>query len=145
MTTFSETMASYPRWKRVTLYVCWGLLAAMISLLTIGLAFAPDKPATDAPAHQAKPAPELTSEQRVLAQFSGWDGSHTASVKAIKEAINDPDSFKHAETRYWLREDNTVKVLTVFRARNGFGGMVVARVVTVVDIDGNVLSIEFLK
>lgn len=109
-----------------------GLLAVVILLIWLS----PEPP--------AKPAPELTPEQRVLAQFSKWDGSHTASVKAIKDAINDPDSFKHGETRYWERPDG-FKVMTTFHARNGFGGMVKTRAVTVVDLSGHVLSLEFLQ
>ena len=83
---------------------------------------------------------EEKREERIELQFSSWDGSHRNLTKIIKIAMNDPDSYKHDKTVYWDQGDHLV-VLTNYRGRNGFGGMVRGYVKAKVDMDGNVLEI----
>jgi hypothetical protein len=55
---------------------------------------------------QIETKPVLTvKEQRtqvIEKAFDRWDGSHIALTKIIKSAMNDPSSYKHIETRYFL-------------------------------------------
>ena len=135
MNQATATWSSHPAWKRWAVYITFGVLFLVVAAIVA----APGEP-QQAPEKAAPTA----KEDPVQSQFSKWDGSHVASVAAIKAAINDPDSFKHGETRYWERPDG-FKVMTTFYARNGFGGMVKTRAVTVVDLSGHVLSLEFLQ
>jgi hypothetical protein len=62
--------------------------------------------------------------------LSGWDGSHTKFVQALNAQLNDPDSFEHEETRTWtVGADGRNKVTMLFRAKNGFGGVIRGRAV----------------
>ena len=56
-------------------------------------------------------------------QFSTWDGSHINLTRVIKDAMNDPDSYKHDETVYVDNGDHLI-VTTTFRGANAFGGVV---------------------
>lgn len=55
--------------------------------------------------------------------FSGWDGSHMKLELIVKKSMNDPKSYEHDETKFFDMKDHLV-VITSFRGRNGFGGMV---------------------
>lgn len=39
-------------------------------------------------------------ERQIKEQFSAWNGAHRNLERVIKESMNDPDSYKHDETRY---------------------------------------------
>lgn len=138
MNQATPTWNSHPAWKRWAVYITFGFLFLVVAMI---VANTPGKP-QPAPAQSQAPRME---ENPLLRQFSKWDGSHVTSVAAIKAAINDPDSFKHGETVYFQRKDGTIKVLTTFYARNGFGGMVKALAETIVDAQGNVLKLQFLQ
>ncbi len=92
------------------------------------------------------PAPiqkkELTREDKINAQFSGWDGSHTKLERHIKSLANDPDSYKHVKTQFSDQGDYLI-VLTVYRAKNGFGAVVLGSIKAKVDLNGNI--IEFMN
>jgi hypothetical protein len=127
----AKTWKDVPRWKRVSVYVTGGLLAAVVALI----AAAPE------PAAKPVPEPELTREQLVKSQFSAWDGSHAATERAIKATLNDPDSYKHYDTRFWVRHDGSIKVVTQIGARNKFGGMVRGTFESIVSPAGAVVSL----
>ena len=56
--------------------------------------------------------------------LSGWDGSHRAVKRGVKNALRDPGSFEHVETRITAADSSGVHTLFMtYRARNGFGGM----------------------
>ena len=62
--------------------------------------------------------------------LSGWDGSHVKMVKAVKDRLNDPDSFEHDETRTWTVDaKGRNAVVMSFRAKNAFGGVIRSRAV----------------
>lgn len=92
-------------------------------------------------AAKKKKEQEAKREERIERQFSGWDGSHRNLERLVKDSMNDPDSYEHVKTVYWDRGD-TLKVVTTFRGKNAFGGMVVNSVGAIVDLDGNILSVE---
>lgn len=79
-------------------------------------------------------------KERIESQFSAWNGAHRNLERLIKESMNDPDSFKHAETVYWDKGDHLI-VKTTFRGRNAFGGMVINSVTAKVNLDGQILEI----
>jgi len=79
-------------------------------------------------------------EEHIKKGFSAWDGSHRALTSIIKDAMNDPRSFEHAETVYWDMTDHLV-VRTTFRGKNAFGGIVKQWVKAKTDLEGNVLEV----
>ncbi len=86
------------------------------------------------------PAAPPSREEIIQRQFSAWDGSHRNLERLIKAAMNDPDSYEHDETRY-IDNGDTLTVLTSYRGKNAFGGVVRASVTAVVDLEGNVIEI----
>jgi hypothetical protein len=93
------------------------------------------------PSHDTPSRPETRAE-RIERQFSSWDGSHRALVRAVKDTMNDPSSFEHVETRY--RDDGeTIFLRMTFRGKNAFGGMVMNTITAVADTDtGTILSTQ---
>jgi hypothetical protein len=79
-------------------------------------------------------------QQKLESQFSSWNGSHLSLTRYIKERMNDPDSFEHDETRYIDKGDHLI-IITSFRGKNAFGGVVRSTTMAKVDLDGNVLEI----
>lgn len=79
-------------------------------------------------------------KKQIETQFSSWDGSHRGLEKVVKDAMNDPDSYEHVETRY-IDNGNYLIVITSFRGKNAFGGVVKNTVRAKVDMNGNVLQI----
>lgn len=81
-------------------------------------------------AEKVKKAEELASEQQQgLHCLDGWDGQNRAIVAATKTRLRDPESFEHIETRIAPRADTgTHGLIMHYRARNGFGGMMVGMV-----------------
>jgi len=84
--------------------------------------------------------PEEIKKEQLERQFNAWDGSHRGLTKYIKDAMNDPSSYEHVKTVYWDRKDHLV-VMTTFRGKNAFGGLVKNSVKAKVDLAGNVLEI----
>jgi hypothetical protein len=89
---------------------------------------------------KSKPAAPLTRTEQLAKHFNPWDGSHIGLTETIKAAMNDPDSYKHVETRYIDKGDYLI-VTTTYRGKNSFGGVVTNRVQAKVDLNGNVLQI----
>lgn len=85
-----------------------------------------------------KQAPQ-TREQKIRAQFSGWDGSHINLTKVIKASMNDPSSYEHVETRFLDRKEY-VLVITKFRGNNVYGGKVVNVMYAQVTSNGDVME-----
>ena len=89
------------------------------------------------PNYSSKPK---TRNEKIEEYFSAWDGSHRGLTKLIKKSMNDPDSYDHAETKYWDNGDYLI-VKTTFRGKNAFGGVVINWVKAKVDLDGNVIGV----
>lgn len=79
-------------------------------------------------------------KKRIESGFSSWDGSHIKLTRVIKDSMNDPKSYKHAETGWWDMGDHLV-VKTSFRGKNAFGGTVLNWVKAKCDLDGNVIEV----
>lgn len=84
--------------------------------------------------------PKTERQIEVEKQFSAWDGSHNGLTKVIKDAMNDPNSYEHVETVFWDQKEYLI-VMTTYRGKNAFGGVVKNFVKAKVDFNGNVLEI----
>lgn len=84
---------------------------------------------------------KLASRQRAIEQqFSKWDGSHVALERIIKKSMNDPDSYKHVETKYGDKGDY-ILVETTFRGKNAFGGVVTNTMRAKFTLSGDLIEI----
>lgn len=93
---------------------------------------------------EAKKAQEEERQEKIKSQFSAWDGSHKKLEQYIKLIMNDPDSYKHAETVYYDMGE-FLTVVTTFRGKNAFGGIVKQTIRGKVSIDGELLSADVLE
>lgn len=78
-------------------------------------------------------------QKKLEAQFSGYDGSHYKFERMIKQAMNDPDSYDHVETKY-IDKGSYIRVFCTFRGKNAFGGTVKNTKVADFTIDGSFLK-----
>jgi hypothetical protein len=61
----------------------------------------------------------------------------------LKENLNDPDSYKHVNTEIAYQDENSYcLVKTTYRAKNGFGAMVLNTRIFKVDFDGTVTPLN---
>lgn len=62
--------------------------------------------------------------------LSGWDGSEPDVVEAVKRTLRDPGSFEHVKTTITpVNAKGFHYLIMIYRARNGFGGMNIGRVI----------------
>jgi hypothetical protein len=85
-------------------------------------------------------------QKNIDKQFSAWDGSHRELVNFVKEYMNDPDSFDHAET-YYVDHKTYLTVTMEFRGTNAFGGKILSYVEARIDLnnDGTAKKITILN
>lgn len=88
----------------------------------------------------------LTESEKIDKQFDGWDGSHIKLKKIIKKSMGNSKSFEHIETTYWEidgfeGDDDYIIVLTNFRGKNMYGGVVQGYLKAKFSIDGELLEI----
>jgi len=92
-------------------------------------------------AEKKKQEAEASARKEMIEkQFSSWDGAHIKLSRLIKDSMNDPDSYEHAETKYWDMKDHLI-VITKFRGKNAFGGVVKNTVKAKVSLDGENIEI----
>ncbi|POD69611.1 hypothetical protein BKM17_25385 [Pseudomonas syringae group genomosp. 3] len=89
-------------------------------------------------ADQQAAAARASRTKQIENQFSQWDGSHRTFERLIKQAMNDPDSYEHVDTRY-VDKGKFIRVYSTFRGKNAFGGTVKNTRIADFDIDGNFL------
>lgn len=98
-------------------------------------------PPTAAEIEAQKVVKEKEDRKELLQKsFSAWDGSHIKLEEYIKNSMNDPKSYEHVETLYWDRGEHLI-VLSKFRGKNAFGGVVLNQVRAKVGINGEVIKI----
>ena len=73
-------------------------------------------------------------------QFSAWDWSHKELTKIIKASMNDPKSYEHIKTTY-NDEGDSILVVTSFRWKNWFWGIVTNSMSAKFSIDGSLIEI----
>lgn len=138
-----EELARRKKINRVLIPVVLALLLLLGILMNSG----PDDDNTAANDNKTdavqvtEPANKWEAWQRY--HVSGWDGSCKPVVAALKKALNDPGSYDHAETQYYLNADTSIiTVLTSFRAKNAFGGLILTSYKATLDINGDLLTLE---
>lgn len=72
---------------------------------------------------------------------SSWDGSVRQVEKYLKSTLRDPDSYEGIEWSEVQETSSGYMVRHKYRAKNGFGGYVVANQVFTLDSDGNVTGV----
>jgi len=80
-------------------------------------------------------------QKRIDDQFAYKTGPHINLRRYIQNGMNDPNSFKHVSTVYEDKGTHLI-VLTKFRGKNAFGGVVTHLVQAKVNLDGDVLEIQ---
>lgn len=66
---------------------------------------------TSSPQHTTPP-PLTVDSARITAQFSVKDGSHRKLVQSVKATMLDPESFRHTQTIYTLRNNQLSLTMT---------------------------------
>lgn len=80
-------------------------------------------------AYAAQPTEAERAERKAkgLHCLSGWNRQHDELVANVKANLRDPESFETISTRVSSRSVGGEHLIQMqYRARNGFGGMVVA-------------------
>lgn len=143
----------YKKRKQGRLYgrIALGLFASFIGMVGCSLkssgVFVPD-PAymaakKAAKVKAAKAAKIEEAADKITSNFSPLNGRHYETCRQIKLRLHDPDSFKHARTRYGVQDGNVLKVYTTYYAKNAYGAKVITtHVSTVHMLTGNVLTLE---
>ncbi|AQW91280.1 zinc ribbon domain-containing protein [Elizabethkingia anophelis] len=73
--------------------------------------------------------------------ISAWDRSNPKLCRAVKKAMNDPDSFEHVSTTFEYNKNNVIGTMT-YRGKNAFGAKILASAKGTFDYDGNLLEIS---
>lgn len=63
-------------------------------------------------------------QKKIKRAFSSKDGSHLKIVDMVKSVLDDPDSFRHYETKYWNFGKGVVYIAMEYGAKNKFGAMI---------------------
>lgn len=63
-------------------------------------------------------------QKKIKRAFSTKDGSHKKLIDNTKSYLNDPDSFRHYETKYQDRGKGVVYIAMEYGAKNKFGAMI---------------------
>ncbi len=122
---------------------CGGGFLIIIFLLWFASLFSPDKSSTTKTTPDLPPKPKTAQElrqEKIGECFSGWDGSHRELTNRIKKSMNDPDSYEHDETQY-IDKGNYLIVITSFRGKNAFGGVIRNSITAKTDMNCNVIEI----
>lgn len=75
---------------------------------------------------------------------SSYDGSCRPVEYAIKESMNDPDSYKHKSTYVAILVDGRFEITTIFHGKNAFGGTIMNKAKAIVSKNGDVLSLKMI-
>lgn len=81
-----------------------------------------------------------TRQEIIEKQFSPWTGSHMQLEKLIINAMNDPNSYEHRETKYLDNGDHIV-IFAKYSGKNMFGGTVTNTIKASAKINGNIIKI----
>ncbi len=89
--------------------------------------------------------PSYTSESKSSSSrescFSSRDWRHENVSKAIKNSMNDPDSYEHVETKYSHNWANNIIVTTKVRWKNTFWAKILKEYVFQTDENCNIVSV----
>jgi hypothetical protein len=143
-----QKKTQWKRWHKVTLAICAVFFFLLIGIINKGGKIeAENKQALIASMTKeqkdsvAKEESAATRKKQIEKNFSSWDGSHRKLVDLVKKSLNDPGSFDHVETKFWDMGDDNIVVLMTYRAKNGFGALVLGSVKAKTNIAGDVVKI----
>lgn len=85
-----------------------------------------------------------TPTHTVEVKNSGWDGSVKQVKDYLKYTLRDPDSYESIEWSVVKEKSDGYYVRHKYRAKNGFGGYVVANQLFHLDFSGNVVDVKDL-
>lgn len=106
----------------------------LLAVLGVPIAYAvltPDKP--DPPPTAQEIALAAENKRKGLHCLDEFTGTHMSLEEAVRARLRDPKSYEHVETRIAPVQNGEHGLAMTYRARNGFGGVNVARVAAVVD------------
>lgn len=88
---------------------------------------------------------DTNNTAKIQSQFDPWNGSNIYLVQSVKASMNDPHSFKHVNTSYYIDRKNSsiIHVVMKFRGKNSFGALVLNTIRAKMDVDGNILDYVF--
>lgn len=85
---------------------------------------------------------EIANQRRELIERQfGWKGQHRNLEDAIKESMNDPDSYEHVKT-VWNDKGSYILIQTTIRETNAFGAKIIKTYTAKADINGNMFEIK---
>lgn len=122
-------------------------VALVVFIFFVGCQGNEDTETPDKDAVQDETVFQEDAEERLKYRlFSAWDGSHRGLVKLTKALMNDPDSFQHDDTTFFIERnpDGTPKSIVVnmlYRGKNAFGGVVRGFIKARSDLEGNIIEV----
>jgi hypothetical protein len=122
--------------------IFFGFIALILIIIVIAniadYLHAPSKSNATTQVSTPQPPTNVISDGSVC--FSPLDGAHRGLEKYIKNQMNDPDSYKHVETTHGEKDGN-ILVVTKFRGKNKFGGVVTSWMMAKTDKTCHILEI----
>lgn len=82
-----------------------------------------------------------TKMELIKDQFSSLNGRHKKLEEMIIASLNDPGSYEHASSRYFINIDSTIVVTTTFRAKNAFGGTITQNATATFTAKGDLIEV----
>ena len=73
---------------------------------------------------------------------SDWDGSVSQIESFLEKNLNDPDSYESIEWSEVIKNDKGYVVRHKYRAKNGFGALIIQNQIFYLDFDGNILDVK---
>ena len=73
--------------------------------------------------------------------INSWDNSNPKLERAVKNAMNDKDSFEHVSTEYSYKKNKVIAKM-IYRGSNAFGAKVIESITGEFDYEGNLISIN---
>ena len=87
---------------------------------------------------------ELTQQnirrEKIMQQF-GFDGQHRKLERAIKNSMNDPESYEHVSTS-WKDKGDYIQLETTIRGTNAYGAKILNTYYAKALIDGEIIDIR---
>lgn len=80
--------------------------------------------------------------EKFKSQFSPWNGSNMYLVQQVKQIMDDPHSFEHVNTSWYVdvKNHSIIHVQMTFRGKNVFGALVLNQIKAKMDANGTVLD-----
>lgn len=89
-------------------------------------------------------SPTPTTTNSVIVKNNKWNGGVKQVEDYLEQTLRDPDSYESIEWSEVKRKEDGFYVRHKYRAKNGFGGYVVANQLFHLDFSGNVIEVKDL-